>query len=410
MSNTIITSCIAIPFVAEVESAMPILMNGNRQFDKNFVGGHGTTIDVIIPGYGAVHVGADMSAVDLSYTAAKVSVTLIQRNVGVSVTQVEQSLELSNFDEQVAGPYGTKLGSDVQKVAVAELMAKADTAIVIDASSDITKANYSVIGQAVAYIRAARSAGILFGALSNELAAYIQNSAFNFFNPSKSIENSFLVGGIGKFRGADWYETPDIMNLTTGTCVIVGALTGVVNSAGTTLTLTAGTSFTGFIEAGEIINLTGVKAVDIYGVALSANYAFVVQTRSATAAGGTTLALSIKQVYFKNSTTANPLTNVSTVDEMPGTTTPLTATRVTALNTTYLRGLAWDKMAFIYAAATLKPLAMVEAKAAPGQALSVLCQRGTDVIKGIDIVRWDVLTGFLLARSNWVSSILVKVA
>ena len=79
MSNTIITSRIAIPFVAEVESAMPILMNGNRQFDKNFVGGHGTTIDVIIPGYGAVHVGADMSAVDLSYTAAKVSVTLVQR-------------------------------------------------------------------------------------------------------------------------------------------------------------------------------------------------------------------------------------------------------------------------------------------------------------------------------------------
>lgn len=407
MSNTIITSRIAIPFVAEVESAMPILMNGNRQFDKNFVGGHGTTIDVIIPGYGAVHVGADMSGVDLSYTAAKVSVTLVQRNVGVSVTQVEQSLELSNFDEQVAAPYGTKLGSDVQKVAAAELLLKADTATVVDASSTIANANYSLIGQAVAFIRAARSSGVLFGALSNELAAYIQNSAFNFFNPSKSIENSFLVGGIGKFRGADWYETPDILNLTAGTCVIVGALTGTVNAGGDTLTLTAGTSFTGYIEQGEVINLAGVKAVDIYGVALSANYAFVVQARSAVATGGTTLALSIKPVYFKSSTVQNPLTNINTVDAMP---TALTATRLTAANGVYLRGIAWDKMAFVYAAATLKPLAMVEAKAAPGQALSVLCQRGTDVIKGIDIVRWDVLTGFLLARSNWVSSILVKIA
>jgi hypothetical protein len=112
-------------------------------------------------------------------------------------------------------------------------------------------------------------------------------------------------------------------------------------------------------------------------------------------------------VYYKSSTVNNPLTNISTVDAMPS---GLTATRVTALNSTYLRGIAWDKMSFIYAAASMKPLAMVESKAAPGQALSVLCQRGTDVIKGIDIIRWDVLTGFLFARTNWASSILVKVA
>ena len=399
MSNTIITSRIAIPFVAEVESAMPILMNGNRQFDKNFIGGHGSTIDVIIPGYGAVHVGADMSAVDLSYTAAKVSVTLIQRNVGVSVTQVEQSLELSNFDEQVAAPYGTKLGSDVQKVAAAELILKADTCTIVNTGA-VADANYSVIGKSVANIRAARSSGVLFGALSNELAALIQNSAFNFFNPSKSIENSFLVGGIGKFRGADWYETPDITTLITGDCAIVGALTGTVDTLGTTLTLTAATSFTGQIKQGEVVTLAGVKATDIYGVALTADYAFVVQADSAIAAGGTTLALSIKPVYV-----SGPLKNISSV-AMPS---ALVATRQTAASSTYLRGIAWDKMSFIYAAAALKPLAMVEAKSAPGQALSVLCQRGTDVIKGIDSIRWDVLTGFLLARSNWVSAVLVKV-
>ena len=51
----------AVPFVAEIESNLPILANGNTQFDKNFVAGNGTSIDVLIPSYGNTGTGADIT-------------------------------------------------------------------------------------------------------------------------------------------------------------------------------------------------------------------------------------------------------------------------------------------------------------------------------------------------------------
>lgn len=406
MSNSIVTSRIAVPFVAEIEKSMPIMSNGNKQFDKNFVGGNGSTIDVIIPGYGTVNVGADMSSLDMSYVNAKKSVTLTQRGVAVSLTQVEQQLALSNFDDQIAAPYGVQIGNAHERLAAEAILYGADTATVISTGT----AGYSNIGDSIAAINSAYSSGLKFGALSNALASQIQNSGLNFFSPSKSISDSFLNGGIGKFRGADWYESPNIANLNTGTHAVSASanLRGALNAGGDTLTLTmtSGT-LSGTVVAGEIITLVGSKAVDIYGNALANDYAFVVQpsgTNGATVtytAASDTVALPVKQVYV-----TGPLKNISNA-AMP--TSAVLATFQTAASSTYLRGFAWDKMAFIFASATMKPLAMVEATTASGDALAVLAQKGTDVIKGIDVIRWDVLTGFLLARSNWCSSILVKI-
>lgn len=406
MSNSIITSRIGVPLVAEMESALVILSNGNKQFDKNFTGGAGTTIDVLIPGYGSVNVGADMSSLDMSYVNAKKSVTLVQRGVAASMTQVEQSLALSSFDDQVATPYGIQLANVHERLAAEAILYGADTATVISTGT----AGYSNIGDTIATINASYSSGLKFGALSNALASQIQNSGLNFFSPSKSISDSFLNGGIGKFRGADWYESPNIANLNTGTHAVssISNLRGALNAGGDTLTLTmtSGT-LSGTVVAGEIITLVGSKAVDIYGNALANDYAFVVQpsgTNGATVtytAASDTVALPVKQVYV-----TGPNKNISNA-AMP--TSAVLATFQTAANSTYLRGFAWDKQAFIFATAAMKKLAMVESETVMGESLGILMQRGTDVIKGLDIVRWDVLTGFVLARSNWCSSILVKI-
>ncbi len=402
MSNNIITSRVAVPFVAEMESRLHILMNGNTQFDKNFVGGHGTTIDVIIPGYGAINVGPDMSSFDLSYTSAKQSVTLVQRDTGVSLTQVEQSLYLSSYDDQIAAPYGAKFASDIQQVASQELLLKADTATVLNTGTGA----YGDISKGISAIRAARSSGLIFGVLQNDLATQVQNSGLSFLNPSASISKSFLEGGIGKFRGAEWYETPDVAGLQAGdhTPSTSANLRGTISADGGTLNLSMSSgTLTGTYKQGEIITLAGVKAVTIYGVALSQDYAFVVQADTLCASDKA--AIPIKPVYI-----SGPLKNIS-LSALPS--SALVATEQTTANNYYLRGIVWDKQAFVYASAKLPPLAMTkktgEFKHADGQALSVLAQIGTDVIKGIDIVRYDVLTGFLLARSNWVSTILVKV-
>jgi hypothetical protein len=83
-------------------------------------------------------------------------------------------------------------------------------------------------------------------------------------------------------------------------------------------------------------------------------------------------------------------------------------TSLHAASTVYQSVLFWDKQAFITASAKLKGLAVSEKKGASGKIMNSLLQVTSDGLKGIDILRWDVLMGFKLARSNWVSRVDVK--
>jgi hypothetical protein len=401
--NTLITTRKAVALIAETEMNLPILMNGSVQFNKNFVGGNGSTIDVIIPGYGVTGVGADMTNTPRSYTAGKQSVTLVQRHTPVSLTQIEMSQDLSDFEEQVAVPFGAQHASTVQKVAALEMIMKADTAVVNNTGTGAASAaSFNDLGVAISSIRSARSTGNLHGVLSCDLYAQVMASGINLFNPSPAISGMFTNGEIGSYHKVPFNETPDIDNLTTGTHTVTTNFVGTVNAQGTNLHLAAD-SLTGTVLPGEVITLANVKVVDIYAVGRAQNYAFVVQGVAGVdvyTAAANAIDLPIKQIY-----TTGPLTNISsTAGAFPS---GAVATFQTHANSTYARGLVWDKFSFIFASAMLKPLSTVESKSAKGSALGMLIQTQSSIITGEDITRWDSLTGFLLARSNWVSSYLV---
>jgi len=402
--NTLITTRKAVALIAETELNLPILMNGSTQFNKDYVGGNGSTIDVIIPGYGVTGVGADMTNTPRSYTAGKQSVTLVQRHTPVSLTQIEMSQDLSDFEEQVAVPYGAEHASTVQKVAAQELLMKADTAVVNNTGTGSSSvASFNDLGVAIASIRSARSTGGLHGVLSCDLYAQVMASGINLFNPAPAISGMFTKGELGTYHNTPFNETPDIDNLTTGTHSATATCVGTVNAQGTNLHLSDSNGLTGTVLPGEVIYLAGVKVVDIYAVGRSQNYAFVVQGIAGVdvyTASGNAIDLPIKQVY-----TTGPLTNISsTAGAFP---TGVLATFQTRANSTYSRGIVWDKFSFVFASAMLKPLSTVESKSAKGSALGMLIQTQSSIITGEDITRWDSLTGFLLARSNWVSSYLV---
>ena len=126
MSNTILTSDIAVPFVAQFEMNMPILANGTTRYNNNFRGGNGTSMDVLIPDYGTTVQGADLTGNIAGYANGSKTVTLTQYSKGVALTAVEQTLDLSDFEEQIAIPYAAELASTVQKAAASELLNKAD--------------------------------------------------------------------------------------------------------------------------------------------------------------------------------------------------------------------------------------------------------------------------------------------
>jgi hypothetical protein len=402
---------LAVPFVAEVETAQPILMNGNRIFDKNFVGGNGTSMRIVLPGFGASPtVGAAVDQAALGYTSNELTVTLIQRNVAVGLTQVQESLRLSSFEDQIASPYGSKLGSDIQKIAALELLMKADACTVIPYAAPSAgvsgSGNFFDISKSIANVRGARAVGELYGAVSNDLASSIMNSGISFFNPNTAVSKMFLQGELGQFRGTQFYETPDIDSVTaatrTGAAANLRVKTEITVDGTTTLVLEQNTgTLAGILAKGEVIEVTGSKTVDIYGVAKPANYSFVVQADTAAFLSNADITVTIKPLFF-----TGPIKNIS------GTSVPATAaaTIKTLSGKTYARGIVWSKQAFVYASAKLKPLAMVKSSSADGEALSVMVQTGTDILGGADIIRWDTLTGFLLARSNWVSSILVELA
>jgi hypothetical protein len=395
----ILTSNKAVPFVAEVERNLPILMNGNVQYDKKRMAGDGDSMDVLIPGYGVTGTGADMTSTSRTYANQKRTVTLTQYHKGVDLTFVEKALKLSSFEDQVAVPYGSEMASEIQKAAVVEMQNAATSAVIIESGTG----DYKNIGKAIGYIKAARATGPMCIAMENTLSQEVQDSGLNFFQAD--LKQSFLEGSLGRFRGAKGYETPDIESLQTGARTVTGALTldaKIVDGA-TSFTFSAATTLTGDINAGEIIYIADAKAVDVYGNATNADRAFVVKADATAAANA--LTVTVDPIY-----TTGQLQNVGG-DAVAS--AEIAASSVVTIetdsNATYLRGLVWAKDAFVIASSKMTPLEMTKLVAsASGKSTNVIMQAGSDIITGKNIYRWDALYGFLMARDNWVSQVLVK--
>lgn len=392
MSNSILTSSMAVPFVAEIESNLPVLSNGNVQFNKEFVAGNGTTIDILIPSYGNTGTGADISGRISDVKNTKVPVTLVQYSDGITLDMVEQALKVSDFAGQIAGPYGAKFASDIQKVAVNDLKLSADNVSVIGTGSGAV--TYTDISKGIAALNSARSSGEKFGAMSPDLATAVQNSGINFFQAD--LKDSFVNGKLGTFRGARCFETPDLADVLSIGAQTITTVTCTAYTEGAATMAIGGTALVGTLKAGQVLNLAGVNSVDIYGNDAGKLYAVTVLADVAAAANAATIA--VKPIWW----TAGPNKNV--------TVTPVAKalTSLHAASTTYQTVLFWDKQAFITASAKLKGLAVSEKKGASGNVMNSLLQVTSDGLKGIDVLRWDALLGFAIARSNWVSRVDVK--
>lgn len=393
--NFTLTS-VAVPFAAKFEESLPVLMHSNKQLDKEFGNGTGTTITMIIPDHPDITTGAAVGG-SLGYTSGTRTLTLTQRNVAIDANSVVRALDIHNFDEQVAKPYAAKLGSEIQKEAIDTIQKNADYQLVFAGT-----ALFNEVSDAVAGIRDARSFGNLCGAVSPQLGAKIAQSGFTFFNPQSNLSEIWKNSKLGTFQTAEWFQTPDVTSLSTGTCDLsaTATVTTTISADGVTTLAITDASLAGgeTVKAGQGFQVAGVNMVDIYGQDIGVPYTFVAQADATATAGA--LSITIKEPKF-----SAPEQNVSG-NILAG----AVVTQLQDASSSYLGGIVYDDMSLLFGSAKLAPIAGVEEKQmVVGKALAVKTSKGPDITNGREVVRWDCLTGSALVRTNWAAALWFKV-
>lgn len=389
MSNSILTSAVRVPFLAEIESNLPVLANGTVQYNKNFVGGNGSSIDILVPDFSVDTVtDGDLSSHLSDIKNETRSIALTQYSFGVSRSMIENTLKLSSFADQVAKPKGRKFASDIQKLGIDTLKFGAATVSVASAGS------YTAIGDGVANVEASRANTDYFGVMSPKVAKEVVDSGLQFFQAD--LKGSFLNGEVGSYLGTKWYKTQDMatpitVGAYTATTPVINQPTAYVAGA-TTLNIDAAT-LSGTIVKGMTFTVAGVNSVDVFGNDSGIPYAFIAQAD--VTASGDAAAITIQGVYA-----SGPLKNVTAL--------PADGAAITFLhsaNKTYQSVLVWDKQAFVTATAKIAPLSNGKGVATEGKVMNLLGQEGGNFLTGVDVIRWDVLVGFALIYRNMVSRV-----
>jgi hypothetical protein len=392
MSNSIISSAIRVPFIANLEASMPVIQNGTVQYNKNFVGGAGTSIDILVPSYGnTMGTGADVTGDISDVQNGSRPVTLVQYHKAATLTSVESNLQLGSINDQVLVPFSGKMASDLQGVAIETLKLGAATAFVT------TTQKYSDIGEAVANVEASRLNGDIFGVMSPKIAKGVNDSGLSFFQAD--LKGNFTTGRIGSYLGCEFNKTQDMAGtFSIGAQTLTTPTVTTTYVAGATSLVLGAVSLVGTFKKYQIINVAGVNSVDAYGNDTGIPYAIVLQADVTAAANSITA--TVQPMYA-----SGPLKNVTA---LPTATNVFSSAH--AVNSTYQTVLVWDKQAFVTATANLKPLKTSVSAPTTGKVLGLMTQIVSDGLKGLDLYRWDCLAGFALIYKSGVSRCDIKVA
>jgi len=386
---------VAVRFVSKFQKLLPLIMNSNKQLDKEFKSGVGSSMTITIPDYPTVQSGA--TAVPSNYASGDRLITLEHNNVSTDSNAVVRALDIGNFDEQVGDPAAARLASFIQTRSADYIKLNADSHVVLSSANKFVE-----LGQAISGIKKARSYGKCVGVLDPELNQTIASSGLTMFNPAAQVSDMFKNSKIGMYGGAEFFESADITSLVTGT-VQLSASSAVV---GTTLVEgvqalkidDAAILNTETVKAGTGFRIAGANVVDIYGNAISQSYTFVALADAVATAGTVT-------IVIKPLTLVKPLQNLNILPAAGA-----VVTQIQDKNSTYQAGVIYDTSSFIFANAKFAPISnMTQKEMKVAKSLSVTTSKGADPINFKEIVRWDVLTKELLARTSWASVVWFKV-
>lgn len=396
MSNSLLTiNMITKEAVRLWKNTNSFIQNINTQYDDSFAktgAKIGTTLRIRLPNDYTVRTGPAASVQDTTEQQTTLTVAT-QQGVDVSFNSVDRTMSLDNYSERVLSPMINNLAGGVasnimsgSEGGVCNFVANTDTAgnIISPVAQTFLNGNATLTINSTPSgprkivndpLTMARTVGTLSGLL----------------NPSAAISKQYTTGMMYNALGFEWFEDQTVIKHTTGT-FSAGTVAG-ADQTGTTLTTNA---ITGTFNAGDIITLTGVNAVNrITKQSTGQLRQFVVTANVLNGATSIPIYPAIIPAAANGSQVQYQTVTVSPADAAP----ILLATKASEV---YRKNIAFARDAVTMVTADLEmPQGVWEAAREVFDGVSMRAVTQYVVATDQTITRLDVLYGYLYVRPEW---------
>lgn len=281
MANSFVNTKALKLFLAKLIDAAPYIRASKGHFKGDLKGkkpGKSYNLYLTDAGNPSDGLKIDREKDDFSVQEREVTIYIKNKKTVVSLDVLEQVVDLESWNDEVAEPYGVRLGAEIQKDVIGNTFFQASTAFV-------GTSGWDAMATANAHLRSIRQGAKLVSFMDPMAATGLTVNALNNWNfgPSNKGQDFYGDNSIGKFSGSEYVECTDIPMVkgVTRELTIASAAksTDQDNVGGIELTLSAGLSSA--IKAGEPLYLTGAKACNVVGMPTNAPFVCFVQKDAA---------------------------------------------------------------------------------------------------------------------------------
>ena len=400
MANTLLTiNMITREAVRLWKNTNAFLQNVDMQYDDSFaVTGAkiGSQLRIRLPNDFTVRNGPGLSVQDTSEISTVLTLAT-QKGVDISFDTADRTLSLDDYSLRVLAPMVNNLAGNV----AADLMSGIEGGI-SNFVANQDSGNNILSPIASTYLNGGASLDLNSAPVANRRVlngprteARVVAALSGLFNPASEISSQYLTGRMYDALGFIWMKDQTNILHTNGT-LAQGAAT--VNGAGQTGQTLVVTGLTGSLNAGDIITLAGVYAVNRITKQSTGELRQFVATAAA-AANATQISIYPAIVPA----TAGVPVQYQTVDVSPATGAAVNPTNSLAASAQYRKNFVYAPEAVTMAMADLiMPTKSVE-EAYRESFDNVSMRMLTGYFIGTDalITRLDVLYGYLWLRPEW---------
>ena len=241
------------------------IQNISRQFESQF-GIEGARIGAQLRiRYANQYVPTDGPGISIQDTTEQQFLLAVatQRHIDVAFTSAETTLDIDDYMERIVLPRVNALAANVAlQVMVNTATAVRNASANVDANNNILAVTDSPFGKARAILE--NNSAPNFGEMGMRKAVLAPNSDYRvqqslrgLLNPVESISRQYNTGMMYEALQLRFFEDQSVVAHTTGS-----AVTATVNGAGQTGNLLTINALVGTLNAGDVVSIAGVNAVN----------------------------------------------------------------------------------------------------------------------------------------------------
>jgi hypothetical protein len=280
-------------------------------------------------------------------------VTLIvnqQKHVDVEFTSVEQTLSLDDWSRRIGRPAASRLAAEIDKDGLACYSQVANSVVSPTAAAE--KFYWYNVAKAIILQEGGPQDGDYSVCLEPMEQAAVVNANRGLFQSSTQIKEQYEEGMMGRMAGADWYVDQNVASHTTGARGGAAIVT-TANQVGSAILTSTWTASGLRLKAGDVIQFTGVYAVNPQTLQSTGRLRDFTVTSNVTADAGGLATVNISPAIIL---APDPR---ATVSNAAAASAPILFTGTA--NTTYSQNLYFHKNAFTMA---IVPMVMPESGSA----------------------------------------------